>query len=67
VVHLAGKLGYELEKQTSTPFAAMMIYKASQPTIPVSPVRFYEDNKTALADLKRCADEEKALIETQEK
>jgi len=60
---LAGKLGKELEQTTNTPFAAMQIYKASSP-IRVSPVRFYETNEIALADMKRCADEEKALNET---
>ena len=57
VVHLAGPLGYELEKQTSTEFAAMMLYKKSSP-IRVSPARFYETAKDAMADMKRCAEEE---------
>jgi hypothetical protein len=56
-VHLAGPEGKEFEDKTSTLFAAMQIYKASS-DIKVSPVRFFEDNKTALADMKRCADEE---------
>jgi hypothetical protein len=60
-VHLAGKSGKELEEKTTTLFAAMQIYNASSPSIPVSPVRFFEDNKTALADIERCATEEKAL------
>ncbi len=54
VVHLAGAAGYELEKQSSTEFAAMMIYKESSP-IKVSPVRFYESNEQAMEDIKRCA------------
>ena len=54
VVTLAGEKGKALEEQTSTEFAAMMIYKESS-TILVAPVRFYEDNETALADIKRCA------------
>jgi hypothetical protein len=58
VVHLAGEPGAKLERQTSTLFAAMQIYKASS-TISVSPTRFYENNETALADMKRCADLEK--------
>ncbi len=58
VVTLAGKAGAELEALTSTPHAAMQIYHKSNPDVPVSPVRFYEDNKTALADIERCAKEE---------
>jgi len=54
---LAGEVGKHLAKITSTPFAAMQIYKKSS-SIPVSPVRFYEDNKTAMEDIKRCAEEE---------
>lgn len=61
VVHLAGPLGYELEKQTSTEFAAMMIYKESSP-IRVSPARFYETEENAMADMKRCAEEELAVL-----
>jgi hypothetical protein len=57
VAFLAGEEGKKLEDHTSTAFAAMQIYKASSP-IKVSPVRFYEDNATALADIKRCAEEE---------
>jgi hypothetical protein len=52
-VHLAGPAGYELEKKTSTVFAAMQIYKASGYLI--SPVRFYESNEVALADMKKLA------------
>ena len=58
VVHLAGKEGYKLEEETSCAFAAMMIYKASS-EIKVSPVRFYEGNDEAMADIKRCAELEK--------
>jgi hypothetical protein len=38
----------------------MMIYKKSSPDIHVPPTRFFEDNETALADIKRCADLEKS-------
>jgi hypothetical protein len=55
VVNLAGEKGRKLEAITSTEFAAMQIYKASSP-IKVLPVRFYEDNETAMADIKRCAE-----------
>ena len=62
VVHLAGEAGYELEKQTSTLFAAMQIYHASSPDIQVSPPRFYESNGVALDDMKRCAALEQARV-----
>ena len=52
-MHLAGEAGYELEKRTTTLFAAMQIYKASGYLI--SPVRFYETNEVAMADMKRLA------------
>jgi len=55
VVHLAGEAGYALEKQTSTIFAAMMIYKKSS-DIQVSPVRFFETSELAMEDMKRCAE-----------
>ena len=54
VVTLAGEAGRQLEKATSTLFAAMQIYKASG--YPISPVRFYDDNETALADMRRLAE-----------
>ncbi|MBX4188243.1 MAG: hypothetical protein KW793_03875 [Candidatus Doudnabacteria bacterium] len=54
---LGGKEGKELADQTSTLFAAMMIYKVSS-EIKVSPVRFFENNVVALEDIKRCAKEE---------
>ena len=53
-VHLAGKEGYALEAETSTLFAAMQIYKASGS--PISPVRFFETDEVALADMKRLAE-----------
>jgi hypothetical protein len=58
VVHLAGKPGYELEKKTNTLFAAMQIYHKSNPDIPVSPVRFFDDNKKAMDNMKECAEKE---------
>ena len=58
VVFLAGPKGYELEKATSTEFAAKQIYKASSP-IKVSPTRFFEPNDVAMADIERCAELEK--------
>ena len=60
VVTLAGEEGKKLEDATSTLFAAMQIYKASS-SIRVSPTRFYEENETAMEDIKRCAEDESAL------
>lgn len=57
IVTLAGEEGRKLEKETSTLFAAMMIYKASSP-IRVSPVRFFDKDKEAMEDIKRYAEEE---------
>ena len=62
VVTLAGEKGKALEDETSTLFAAMQIYKASSP-IRVSPVRFFDGNKEAMADIKKCADLESAKQE----
>jgi hypothetical protein len=56
VVALAGKEGRELEQQTSPEFAAMQIYKASGYLI--SPVRFFDSNEDALADMKKLAERE---------
>ncbi len=60
VVHLAGEAGKALEAFHDTPLAARLIYKASSP-INVTFPRFYETNEVALADMKRCAEEEAAL------
>jgi hypothetical protein len=54
VIHLAGKEGYELEKKTSSVFAAMQIYKASGYLI--NPCRFFDSNAEALADMKKLAE-----------
>ena len=60
VIALAGEAGKKLETQTSSEFAAMAIYSKSSP-IKVSPVRFYESDKNALADIERCAAEEASI------
>jgi hypothetical protein len=60
VVHLAGKEGKKLEEKTSTAFAAHQIYKASSP-IRVHHPRFFETDEVAMADIKRCAEEEAKL------
>ena len=54
VVTLAGEAGKELEAATSTPFAAMMIYRASDPTWRMS--NFFSSNDEALADMKAMAE-----------
>jgi hypothetical protein len=59
VVFLSGEKGKALENATSTLFAAMQICKASS-AIKVSPVRFFETNEAAMADIQRCAEEEKS-------
>ena len=61
VVTLAGERGKALESLTSTLHAAMMIYHASCPKVPVSPNRFFETNEKAIADMRRCAELEAAL------
>ena len=58
-VFLAGENGKKLEAASSTLFAAMQIYHASNPAIPVSPVRFFEKNEVAMEDMRRCAELEK--------
>lgn len=63
VVKLAGEDGAKLEDKTSTLFAAMQIYHASS-KIRVSPPRFYEDNKVAMADIVKCAELEKEAERT---
>jgi hypothetical protein len=60
IVTLAGEKGKSLEKASSTLFAAMQIAKASS-LIRISPMRFFETNELAMADIKRCAEEERAV------
>ena len=59
VTHLAGEAGRDLENFHNTELAAMLIYRESSP-IGVSPWRFYQGADDALADMKRCAEEEAA-------
>ena len=54
-VHLAGEAGYALEQRFGWELAAMKIYDASCPGYKISPVRFYETNEVALADMKKLA------------
>lgn len=58
VVHLAGEAGKKLEEFHHTPLAAQLIYRASS-SLHVSPVRFFEDNETAMRDIERCAELER--------
>lgn len=53
-VHLAGDAGYELERHYGWCLAAQMIYEKSGYLI--SPVRFYETDEQAMADMKRLAE-----------
>ena len=61
VVELAGEAGKELERRTTTLFAAIQIYDKSCPEIVVNPPRFYELNEKAMEDMKRCAEAEMSL------
>jgi hypothetical protein len=58
VVALAGKEGRDLELQTSTEFAANVIYSKSS-TIEVGPYHFYLSNDQSMADIEICATLEK--------
>jgi uncharacterized protein YjbI with pentapeptide repeats len=54
-IHLAGKAGYDLEKKLGDPaMAGRAIYRASTGRSP----HFYATNAHALADIKRCAEED---------
>jgi hypothetical protein len=59
-VTLAGEEGKALEEFFGTEQAAMQIYKASGS--PINPARFYDDNASAMADMKRLAEEEAATV-----
>ena len=59
VTTLAGEAGLELESRIGTPAAATLIYLASDPNLERIP-DFYCGNETALEDMKRLADAEKA-------
>lgn len=54
VVTLAGEAGKELERKTSTLFAAQHIYHKSG--YDISPVRFFDSDVDAMADMKRLAE-----------
>ena len=56
VVTLAGEAGADLERRIGTSAAAALIYLKSDPALERIP-DFYCDNKTALADMKRLAEQ----------
>ena len=56
---MAGEAGRELEEFFNTELAAIMIYDASCPDYKIHPARFYDDNKEALADMKKLAEASK--------
>ena len=53
-IHLAGEVGYALEKRTDPVFAAMRIYEASG--FEINPCRFFDDDDAALEDMKQLAE-----------
>ena len=53
-IHLAGRPGYDLEKQVGVQNAAAMIYRASTGRVP----HFFASDAQAMADIKRCAEEQ---------
>jgi hypothetical protein len=55
VVAIAGEAGKALETKLNTELAAMLIYRESG--FPINPARFYDSNETALADMKKLAEE----------
>ena len=57
VISLAGEGGRALEWAMGTPTAAAIIYMASDPTLEKIP-DFYANNETALADMKRLAEQQ---------
>jgi hypothetical protein len=58
-IHLAGEKGYALEAKFGPVIAASMIYDASS-NFKISPPRFFEKKKDAMADMKRLAELEAA-------
>jgi len=60
ITTLAGEAGKALENFHNPELAAMLIYRASG--YDINPCRFYDDNATALADMKRLAEEEAKAV-----
>ena len=61
VVTLAGEAGKALEAFFDTTLAAMKIYDASSSLPKISPVKFFDGNEDAIADMKRMAEMEATL------
>lgn len=59
-MHLAGEAGYALEKFHGALLAGQLIYRESGS--PISPIRFFDGNDEALADMKRAAEAEAAQV-----
>lgn len=59
VVTLAGEDGEALEKFHGTCLAASLIYRESSP-LAVSPIRFFDNDKDAMEDMKKMAELEAA-------
>ena len=60
-VVLAGKEGKDLESKTSSLFAGMVIFnKSSDIKFPLH--KFFDNNKDAMDDIKRCAELEKSKL-----
>ncbi len=55
VVTLAGEQGKSLEARFDTLLAAMNIYDASCPGYEINPVRFFDTDEDAMADIKKMA------------
>jgi hypothetical protein len=60
-ITLAGQKGKDLEKKIGPSAAGALIYAASRPGKPVP--NFYASTEEAFADIKKCAEEEKAAID----
>ena len=60
-IHLAGEKGKALEDRVGPEMAGALIYQASRPGQPAP--WFYASNEKAMADLRKCAREEKGAIE----
>ena len=63
-IHLAGPAGYALEEKVGAQMAGALIYRASRPGQPAP--WFFAGNDEALADIKKCADEQIAAAQNQE-
>lgn len=59
VIFLAGEEGKKLEDHLGTPLAAAKIYEESSKIEVHWPLRFFESNEVAMADMRQCAELEK--------